>query len=241
MFKFLGILCFVLFFVALIVSINPKWISRGNDPLMRKYILLAALAMFVLFFVFANLDSGNNVKPAISPSTPTVIAPEKTPEQLAKETEDAKVKAAAEADAAAKIKAAEEAKKLPKVNIAGSVTPTVAQKGDKVVIKIDVENLDSSKTIDGIKLLFSDTKFLEQGLVIVNVMSGGIQNGRAFVWQLEGAKIPPKEKRSYQIVAQANTPGTYQSIIQIKPPSTGQVYSDPEGNEELNAKLVVLN
>lgn len=219
MFSVLFIICFVLFCIALIVSINPKWISRGEKPIKRKYTLLTALSMFVIGIVFANLGSGNSVKSTVSPVTAPITAPITAGEPA---------KAIA-SDAAAK------------VNIAGAVTPSIAQKGEKVIIKIDVENLDANKTIDGVRLLFSDMKFLDQGLIIVNVMSGGIQDGRAFVWQGEMANIPPKGKRSYQIVAQANNPGTYQSIINIKSPSTGLPYSDPEGNEELNAKLVVLN
>lgn len=128
---------------------------------------------------------------------------------------------------------------LVKINFNGSITPTVVKAGEKVVIAVQVENLDGSKTIDGIRLLFSNTKFLEDGLTIVNIMSGGVQDGRSFKWQNEGMKIAPKEKRTFQIVAKANKPGAYSSIIQIKPIDGIKNYSDPDGNEELNAKFTV--
>lgn len=135
----------------------------------------------------------------------------------------------------------EAAKELPKVNFTGQITPTVAQKGSKVVIRVDVENLDKEKTIENVRLLFSDSDFLEQGLIIANVMSGGQQDGRAFLWQNEGMKIKPGEKRSFQIVAQANKPGKYQSIIQIKDAKSSKDYKDTSNNSELVAKLTVLN
>lgn len=128
----------------------------------------------------------------------------------------------------------------PKISISGSITPTVAQKGTKVVIKIDVENKDPQRSIDGVRILFSNKDFLEKGLIIVNVMSGGTQDGRAFVWQNEGMKIPPNEKRSFQIVAQANVPGTYQSVINVLTPSSSY-YTYEGDNSELVAKLSVLN
>lgn len=130
---------------------------------------------------------------------------------------------------------------LPKIKFAGQVNPVVVTRGSKVVIKIDVENLDKEKTIDNIRLLFSDSDFLEQGLVIVNVMSGGQQDGRAFVWQNELAKIKPGEKRSFQIVAQANKPGKYNSVISIKDVKSGKIYEELNGNAELVANLTVLN
>lgn len=135
----------------------------------------------------------------------------------------------------------EPTKELPKVNFTGQINPSVATKGSKVVIRIDIENLDKEKTIENVRLLFSDSDFLEQGLIIVNVMSGGQQDGRAFVWQNEGMRMKPGEKRSFQIVAQANKPGKYQSIIQIKDAKSSREYKDPSNNSELVTKLTVLN
>jgi hypothetical protein len=128
-----------------------------------------------------------------------------------------------------------------KLDFAGSIDPMIATIGDKVVIKIDIQNLDTLKTLDATRILFSDTKFLNNGLIIVNVMSGGIQDGRSFKWINDGMKIPPLEKRSFQIVAQANKPGKYESIIQITPIEGGLPYEDSYGNSELVAKLTVLN
>lgn len=70
MFKFLGILCFLLFFASLLVSINPKWVARGKEPLKRKHTLLTALVMFVLFFVFLINSDSTDTKPSISPTPP---------------------------------------------------------------------------------------------------------------------------------------------------------------------------
>jgi hypothetical protein len=128
---------------------------------------------------------------------------------------------------------------LVKISFNGAITPNVVKSGEKVVIAVTVENLDDAKTIENVRLLFSSSSFLNDGLAIVNVMSQGTQDGRSFTWQSDLTKIPPKEKRTFQIVATANKPGTYTSIIQIKPASGTQNYSDNEGNEELNAKIVV--
>jgi hypothetical protein len=128
---------------------------------------------------------------------------------------------------------------LVKISFDGSITPNVVKSGEKVVIAVTVENLDDAKTIENVRLLFSSSSFLNDGLAIVNVMSQGTQDGRSFTWQSDLTKIPPKEKRTFQIVATANKPGTYTSVIQIKPASGTQNYSDNDGNEELNAKIVV--
>lgn len=83
MFMFLGILSFLLFLVMLVVSINPKWISRGEKKYTRKQILLSAGVMFVLFCIFAINDGSNNSAAALPPTTSAVTAPVKTPEQIA--------------------------------------------------------------------------------------------------------------------------------------------------------------
>ena len=85
MFMFLGILSLLLFLVMLVVSINPKWISRGEKKYTRKQILLSAGVMFVLFCIFAINDDSNNSAAALPPNTSAVTAPAKTPEQIATE------------------------------------------------------------------------------------------------------------------------------------------------------------
>ena len=116
MFMFLGILSFLLFLVMLVVSINPKWISRGEKKYTRKQTLLSAGVMFVLFCIFAINDGSNNSAAALSPSASAVTAPVKTPEQIAidkaaaeaKVTQDAADKVVA--DAKAKVDAEAKAK-----------------------------------------------------------------------------------------------------------------------------------
>jgi hypothetical protein len=131
---------------------------------------------------------------------------------------------------------------LPKIDFSGSVQPSLATVGEKVVIKVQITNLDSTYTIDGIRLLFSDEDFLEQGLIIVNVMSGGEKDtSRSFKWNSDLMKIAPKQTKSFVIVAQANIPGDYESIISIKEATGLRIYSDTQGNEELVAKLIVTN
>ncbi|HBJ2612298.1 TPA: hypothetical protein LA742_000714 [Clostridium botulinum] len=129
---------------------------------------------------------------------------------------------------------------LQEINFQGSINPSVSRVGDTVLIKVEVENL-GDKPINDIKLLFSNKNFIEEGLTITNVMDNGIQDGRGFKWNNDIMKIPPKEKRTFQISAKANKPGKYETIIQIKPMNaTGmEIYSDPSGNEELKAKMVV--
>lgn len=129
---------------------------------------------------------------------------------------------------------------LQKINFQGSINPSVARVGDVVLIKVEVENL-GNKPINDIKLLFSDKSFIEKGLTITNVMDSGTQDGRGFKWNNDIMRIPPKEKRTFQISAKANKPGKYETIIQIKPMNaTGmETYSDSSGNEELKAKMVV--
>lgn len=70
MFKYLGIMSFLSALVMLIITINPKWISR-EKPIKRKHTLLTALIMFILFATFAINDTSVNSKPTISPSTST--------------------------------------------------------------------------------------------------------------------------------------------------------------------------
>ncbi|MHB8077405.1 hypothetical protein [Desulfosporosinus fructosivorans] len=81
MFKFLGILFFLLFFASLIATINPKWV-KGN--LTRKKTLLSAAISFILFFAFVVADGGSDTAPtpASNPSqaetnnsTPTAAQP----------------------------------------------------------------------------------------------------------------------------------------------------------------------
>lgn len=123
----------------------------------------------------------------------------------------------------------------PKVDFSGWVEPPVASTGEKVIIHFDVENLSEDQSLNGMRILFANSRFLTEGLVIVNVMSGGVQDGRAFEWSME---IPAKEKRSYQIVAYANEVGNYESVITLQ--SDGHWLEDPEGNSELLAKLTVV-
>ena len=108
MFMFLGILSFLLFLVMLVVSINPKWISRGEKKYTRKQTLLSAGVMFVLFCIFAINDGSNNSTAALSPSTSAVTAPVKTPEQIA--IDKAAAEAKATQDAADKVVADAKAK-----------------------------------------------------------------------------------------------------------------------------------
>lgn len=55
----------------LIISINPKWISRGK-PIKRKHTLTVALALFVMFATFAIND--NSSTPALSSNLSSKVA-----------------------------------------------------------------------------------------------------------------------------------------------------------------------
>ena len=95
---------------------------------------------------------------------------------------------------AAQEKKEEEAIKVPVINFTGKIDPSIAKVGDKVVIAVTIENTDSKKTIKGIQLLFSNKSFISEGLTVVNIMNGGQQDGRSFIWSME---IPPKESRTF--------------------------------------------
>lgn len=73
-------------------------------------------------------------------------------------------------------------------------------------------------------------------------MSGGVQESdQSFIWKgTPIAEIPPHEKRTYNIVTYAKEAGNYNSLIILKSGSKFNTFSDPEGNEELSAKLTVL-
>lgn len=127
---------------------------------------------------------------------------------------------------------------LPKIEFSGKVEPALTKKGEKVVITFDVTNTDESKTIEGMRILFANEDFLKKGLVIVNVMSGGQQDGRAFQWTNDLMKIAPKGKRSFVIVATANEPGNYESVVTFRSPTLTTTFDDQ--GQELKAKLTVL-
>lgn len=164
-------------------------------------------------------------------------------EQIAKQKEQAQAKKEAQAQKEAQKKKEaqekeeEEATKLPVINFTGKIDPSVANVGDKVVIAVTIENTDSKKTIQGIKLIFSDKSFISEGLTIVNIMNGGQQQGRSFIWSME---IPPKESRTFNIVCAATNAGNYETVISIIEADGLQSYRDQNGNEELNAKLVIV-
>lgn len=125
------------------------------------------------------------------------------------------------------------------IDVTGKVEPSIATKGEKVVITIEVTNLDKTQPINGMRILFADSSFIDKGLSIVNVMSGGTQDGRAFVWNNELMKIPPKEKRDFVIVAKANETGSYESTITFGTPSSPNSIMYDYFDQELKAKLIV--
>jgi len=134
----------------LIISINPKWIARGKEPLKRKHTLLTALTMLVLFFIFAVNDSGNSKTiPTTSPSIPTVSTPAKTPEQIAQEKADAelKTKQAEEAKVAAeaKAKADAEAKVAAEKAAAAAKITTLKNEAQSIPYKDLARNPDNYK------------------------------------------------------------------------------------------------
>lgn len=124
----------------------------------------------------------------------------------------------------------------PKIDFSGTVDPSFVQQGEKVVITFTIENLDETQTIEGMRILFANKAFLEKGLTIVNVMSGGAYHGRAFEWKNDLMGIPPKEKRNFVIVATANQPGRYESAVTFLNPTGTKPF---EAEEELKATLIV--
>ncbi|QAT40833.1 hypothetical protein [Clostridium sp. JN-9] len=139
-----------------------------------------------------------------------------------------------------KAKEQAEAKKIqeemPKINFTGKINPQIAKTGEKVVISVEIENTSKNKSIKGIKLVFSNKDLLEKGLVITNIMNGGTKNGRDINWNIE---IPPKEKRTFNIIASANEPGEYETVITFGEYNGFVYYQSPDGNDELDGKLIV--
>ena len=231
---------FLVSIICLIIGlIQPKVFTRFfKTKTNRRFVGTVFGISIILFFILFGVTSGTSTpKKSEDNSTKTetkTIIPE---EQAKKAEEDAEKKAKEEQK---ELKTSTMKGELPKINFSGEVSPSLATKGEKVVIKIDIENLSDKVTIDDVRLLFSDKSFVSEGLTVVNIMSGGQQDtDRSFTWKgVPLMEVPPKEKRSFQIVTQAKNPGNYKSIISIK--SNSKVFSDPEGNEELTAKLVVL-
>lgn len=127
MFKILGIITFLLLLLMSVVSINPKWISKGEKRYTRKETLLTTLLLFALFVTFSNLDTDKNAKPTTSSISPSVTESAKTPEQIAKEKVDSDAAAKQKADADAKAKADADAKAAQvakdKANAAPALSP----------------------------------------------------------------------------------------------------------------------
>lgn len=240
----LFLLLFLASFLCLIIGlVKPTVFSRfAKGKIKRKKIGLifgiAIIAFFVIFGMIIDTNkqtqSNTNEKAAEQKTEPKQLSPE---EQAKKAEEDSKKKAEEEQK---ELKTSTMKGELPKINFSGEILPSLATKGEKVVVKIDIENLSDKVTIDDVRLLFSDKSFISEGLTVVNIMSGGQQDtDRSFTWKgVSLMEVPPKEKRSFQIITQAKNLGSYKSIISIK--SNSKVFSDPEGNEELTAKLVVF-
>lgn len=179
--KFLGIVSFLLFLLMLVVTINPKWISKGEKKYTRKQTLLSALVMFVLFCVFAINSPNTTTTPTPPTSVPTVATVAKTPEQLAKEKTDAelKTKQEAEAKAAAEKAAAEaNAKKIPgtiglkpnEFKDKWNSSATSLNMSDFKISKINVENGPAQDTF---RYQFNDSHGL---LGTVNKADGSIRD-----------------------------------------------------------------
>lgn len=127
---------------------------------------------------------------------------------------------------------------LPLIQFSGKINPETPQTGEKVVIAINVKNM-SNKDIKGIRLLFSNKQSITDGLIIVNIMNGGVQDNRSFIWK--DLIVKPSEEVNLNIVCQANKPGNYENIIQIQTPNSMENLKDDTGNEELHYKFTILN
>lgn len=94
------------------------------------------------------------------------------------------------------------------------------------------------------RILFANSNFVNKAITVVNVMNGGEQDGRAFDWPSESSmlmKIPPKEKRTFTIVASAKERGSYQSVVTFKASRVQGIQETFDTQDrELTAKLIVL-
>ncbi|MCR8981484.1 hypothetical protein [Brevibacillus laterosporus] len=83
---FLGLASVLLFFISLIITINPKWLSRGNFVLTRKRGALILLLSFVGFISAFTLD-----KPTGTSSQQATISTVQNEEQPKTEEEQTKI------------------------------------------------------------------------------------------------------------------------------------------------------
>lgn len=140
------------------------------------------------------------------------------------------------------IKAQEEEKRKPDVAISGSIEPALVSEGEKVVIKVNVENKDKTKTLKGVRLKFLNSDFVKDGLVIVNVI-GGSQEGNEFIFDAPGMDIEPGGKRVLNIVAVGKQRGNFESSIMVTPILGKEKfieYNFPDKTEMLGAKLTII-
>lgn len=203
---FLGILSLLLFLVMLVVSINPKWISRGEKKYTRKQVLLSAGVMFVLFCIFAINDDSNNSAAALPPSTSAVTAPTKTPEQIATEkvaadkiTSDKAAAVKAEADKMksdvayfAQVKGKEILKdRFTSAELADGGVIIHFKLTENITMKMtgDGAFADSSKLLEAFKGRTDYTDISCQGTFPMKDSYGNVADSNIFILGLERATI----------------------------------------------------
>lgn len=183
----------------------------------NKYIIIGAVVVILIIIaIIAGATGGDSEN-----GTETTTSEETNQEETAKETAEE-----------------ETTEELAEVDFSGAITPSVALVGEKVVVEVTVENLDTSKVVDGLRLVFSGELF-EEALVVTGVMNGGIQESdSAFEWDMA---VPPGETITYTIVGTANEPGNYEGTVILKPPSEATVdtYVGQGGTEQLGYSLAV--
>ena len=230
MFMFLGILSFLFFLIMLVVSINPKWISRGEKKYTRKQILLSAGVMFVLFCIFAINDGSNNSAAPLPPSTSAVTAPAKTPEQIAKEKADTdlKVKQAEEAKVVAdkmnsdvvyfaQVKGKEILKdRFTSAELADGGIIIHFKLADNITMKMTGNGAfaDSSKLLEAFKGRTDYTDISCQGTFPMKDSYGNVADSNIFILGLERATI---DKITFANIDPSKDLYTLASIHRIRP------------------------
>ncbi|GAB4146975.1 MAG: hypothetical protein OHK0017_08120 [Patescibacteria group bacterium] len=207
----------------------------------NKNVRFASLAIWVIFVISGFAVSGSE-KPTQKPvtekpvETKTVAGEQEKTNSSFRQVKESKEPTPEELSAQA------EEKRKPDLDISGEITPTVATRGEKVVIKVNVENKDKTKTINGVRLKFLNSDFINKGLVIVNVI-GGRQDGDQFIFDTPLMTMAPGEKRVLNIVANAKEAGSYESTIMTTPILGQEKYTEfnfPDGKPELVASLKII-
>jgi hypothetical protein len=126
---------------------------------------------------------------------------------------------------------------VPIASMSGRFDPRTLRVGTKLVMWFEVEN-QGDTTIDGIKL-FSNGSW--DKYTITGVTPGGSYDGgwlgTTFSW---GMRVPPGEKRSFQIIAFPNEPGNHEFSFVLDDAAGHQLKDATGEGQVIGGKVAVI-